>query len=555
MTRPLRILYVDDYALDRQLVRHVLESEPGRFVVIEATSREELEARLAEGSYDLVLSDFNILGYDGLQVLDTVKQRHPNLPVVIVTGTGSEEVAAEAIKRGAADYVIKSPKRLRRLPHIILQALEQQRLREERARAEQERQRLLEELQQRVGELTAIYRASQQLQRLRLPADLAQEIIGILEQTLQYEYCGVFLLDEASGRLIPFALGGRRQGPEAAERDRGRILAHDLSLGKGITGWVAQTGQSVRLADVRQDARYYSLRPDIRSELCVPLFIDGRVIGVINAESSRVNAYSEADQRVLETIAAQIAVVIQNARLYERVVRGMERLRQLSQQLVRAQEEERRRLAQELHDEAGQALTALKISLDLIRVDLPTELQQPREQLAQAASLVEETMTRLRGLAQALRPPALDTVGLNRTLEGLCHDFAERTRLAVHYQGSEPTGLADVARIAIYRVLQEALTNVARHASASQVQVTLDCDAERISLTVEDDGVGFDAESVLAATGAQSAAGLGLLGMRERLRLLGGHLLVESRPGQGTRLQASLPRSGATASGQGQCEP
>ncbi len=135
MTSPVRILYVDDYPLDRELVRDALEKENGGFEVVEAASRADFEAILARGDFDLVLSDFNILGFEGLQVLEAVRAKDPNLPVIIVTGTGSEEVAAEAIKRGAADYVIKTPSHIQRLPHTIHAALKKKQLELERQQA------------------------------------------------------------------------------------------------------------------------------------------------------------------------------------------------------------------------------------------------------------------------------------------------------------------------------------------------------------------------------------------------------------------------------------
>ena len=137
MNQPVRILYVDDYPLDRELVRDALEKEHGGFEVVEAASRAEFETTLAQGGFDLILSDFNILGFEGLQVLETVRATGSNLPVIIVTGTGSEEVAAEAIKRGAADYVIKTPKHIQRLPHTIHAVLEKKRLEDERRQMEE----------------------------------------------------------------------------------------------------------------------------------------------------------------------------------------------------------------------------------------------------------------------------------------------------------------------------------------------------------------------------------------------------------------------------------
>ena len=137
MTSPIHILYVDDYPLDRQLVRDALEKEHGGFRVTEAASRAEFEDALAKGSFDLVLSDFNILGFEGLQVLEAVHAKDKQIPVVIVTGTGSEEVAVEAMKRGAADYVIKTPKHIQRLPITIYAVLEKKYLEEERKQAEE----------------------------------------------------------------------------------------------------------------------------------------------------------------------------------------------------------------------------------------------------------------------------------------------------------------------------------------------------------------------------------------------------------------------------------
>ena len=156
MSEPIHILYVDDYPLDRELVRNALLKEHGGFRVTEATTRSDFEARLAEGGYDLVLSDFNILGFEGLQVLDAVRAKSPRVPVIIVTGTGSEEVAAEAMKRGAADYVIKTARHMQRLPMTIHAALEKNRLAEERERAKAE----LSESEELLGEIAALSPAS-----------------------------------------------------------------------------------------------------------------------------------------------------------------------------------------------------------------------------------------------------------------------------------------------------------------------------------------------------------------------------------------------------------
>lgn len=182
-----------------------------------------------------------------------------------------------------------------------------------------ERKRAEEDLKNRMKELNAIYQASQRLQILLTPEALAVEIIQVLEKTLSYEYCAVLLTDDVSQKLIPFAISGLDYGEEYLKMDREYIASHQPAVGKGITGWVAEHSESVCAGNVQEDSRYYGLREGILSELCVPLTVGEKAIGVINIESTRSNAYSSHDQRLLETIAAQIAVAIQNASLFESI--------------------------------------------------------------------------------------------------------------------------------------------------------------------------------------------------------------------------------------------
>jgi signal transduction histidine kinase len=209
------------------------------------------------------------------------------------------------------------------------------------------------------------------------------------------------------------------------------------------------------------------------------------------------------------------------------------RLQELAQKIVSIQEDERRRVSRELHDEAGQSLTALKISLDLTRAILPPELTEARESLTDAMALTSETMERIRLLAHDLRPPILDHASLKTTLQALCQEFSGRTQLTVHYNGDDLPRLPNAVTVALYRILQEALTNIARHANAHNVDVSLKREDNTILLHVRDDGSGFDTHSI--------RSGIGLDGMRERLELLGGALEINSQPTHGTFLVARIP--------------
>jgi len=179
-------------------------------------------------------------------------------------------------------------------------------------------ERLAMEQRQRL-DLVAAHRASQHMQQLRHPAELAQDIVAVLGETLAYEYGAVLLIEEGTDRLLPYAVSDHGPGPDFVAGGKADATSHEPQVGKGITGWVAQHGQSLRVGDVRKDSRYYAVRADTLSELCVPMRIGEQVLGVITVQTPRLDAYTEADQRVLEIVAAQVAVALQNARLFEQL--------------------------------------------------------------------------------------------------------------------------------------------------------------------------------------------------------------------------------------------
>lgn len=216
------------------------------------------------------------------------------------------------------------------------------------------------------------------------------------------------------------------------------------------------------------------------------------------------------------------------------------RLRQMSSQVLTAQEEERKRIARELHDDTAQALTSVLVRLRLLERTLKDERLQ--RGLGELRDLTGATLEGVRRLAIDLRPPMLDDLGLEAALQSHLQDFLQRWPIKATFVSSRLSRVPADVELVLYRIVQEALSNVAKHANASQVLVRLTRRGRALRLLIKDDGCGFDVE----ATKHQRQSGLGLFGMEERLALVGGTLRVESAVGEGTRVSAEvlLPRSG-----------
>lgn len=217
--------------------------------------------------------------------------------------------------------------------------------------------------------------------------------------------------------------------------------------------------------------------------------------------------------------------------------RAERQLHNLARDLVVAQELERQRIARELHDQVGQELAALKVSLQLLARDI--EGLDPVHSLTDAIELVDDLKDQIRTVARDLRPPMIDAMGLEEAIGGLCDDVARRTRIRIACSGSLKRELPEALDVCIYRFIQEALANAIAHGEPTSVKVSLSSSQDNVVVQVEDDGDGFDADRLMAENGR--SGGMGLPGMQERIDLLGGTLAVESAPGEGARLSVVLP--------------
>lgn len=279
--------------------------------------------------------------------------------------------------------------------------------------------------------------------------------------------------------------------------------------------------------------------------LMLPMIYKGRTIGLMEIYTDDRERYQFDDKRikVCQALANQAAVAIENARLFSELETQQQALSQLSLRLINAQEEERRRISRELHDELGQVLTALKLNVQIVGQELPDErssrLHHSLEEAIRLAAQMQETV---RALSLRLHSPMLDDLGLIPTLRWELDHYARRTGQMVQFEADLPDlSIPPDLKITIYRVVIEALTNVARHAQAQHLQVYLRLEQQQLLLGIEDDGQGFAVEEWFRSpTGWRS---LGLLSMQERVHLLAGRFQIISKPGSGTKILAQFPLS------------
>ncbi len=280
-------------------------------------------------------------------------------------------------------------------------------------------------------------------------------------------------------------------------------------------------------------------RRGFRSLIAVPVALGEQVLGVIFAAAVQPDAFSRDDLTFLQTVSDHVAVALANARLLQEL-REKERVRGLLlNKVVTAQEEERKRISHELHDQIGQLLTALLIQLQLLERDLSEPSLKDR--LKVLKQLAEEISIHLHHIAWELRPPALDELGLLAALERVTEEWSKRFNIPCEFEvnGAFNGQVEPEVAIGVFRIVQESLTNIAKHARATHARVTVQQENGELVVTVEDNGVGFRVRDVMRHPDENKR--LGLLGMMERAAMLSGKLDIESKPGKGTKVQLRIP--------------
>ncbi len=329
-----------------------------------------------------------------------------------------------------------------------------------------------------------------------------------------------------------------------------------LGLGEGVAGRVAQSGKSALLEDISADPGV--AYPDmvtaegLKVFISVPLRSKDKVLGVINIASRTPRHFTRNDMHLLYSIGDQLGVAIEQARLYERLRKARERYRRLARQILVAQEEERRRIARELHDETSQSLSGLALQLQALVQIAEMSGSQDSEfitGLKKVQSLAVQVHTEVSRLIADLRPALLDTLGLVPAIR----QYAEASlrplgiNVSVAAEGKDRR-LAPEIEATLFRVAQGAIGNIAQHSKARNATIVVEYHDDELWLRVIDDGEGFDVSKITDVE--ESGRGRGVFSMRERVGFLGGTASIESQPGRGTTAWARVPIGHSEEDGQ-----
>lgn len=394
-----------------------------------------------------------------------------------------------------------------------------------------------------LNEVSAIVSQSLELEDvLNVATDKVREVMSL-------EVALVFLLDEESQELELKTYRGVSEEFTAGLKG--------LKVGEGFNGRVAQTGEPLLVEDASQDPRLTRevvKREGIQAALIVPLKAKGKVVGTLSVAGRGPRQFHLEEIDLLSHIANHIGVAVDNARLYQKerlmakqIARDaiaekqmQENLRFYLQQVTKAQEEERKRIALELHDDTAQELVALSRKLDSLTSSAAHLSPQDISYLEELRRHTDKILDGVRRFSQDLRPSILDDLGLVPALEWLTSDLTNHFGIAIGIGlfGS-PYRLPPDTELVLFRIAQEALRNVWKHSEASRAWVTVEFDEAKTILTVKDNGKGFELPKRvgdLASTGK-----LGLAGMQERAQLIGGMLTLHSEPGKGTTVAVEVP--------------
>jgi len=498
--KSLRVLLVEDSPDDAELVLFELGEAGFDVASRRVENKTEMLAAMAEGGWDVVISDFNLPAFDTGDALALLREKDEDIPFIIVSGLIGEETAIALMKKGASDFVMKD--KLARLEPVIARELKDAATRRAHRRALdalQANEKLLEGITSSLGE--GIYVLNTRGELVFMNPE-AERLLG-------------WKATELLGRNVQNVIHTQRtSGTPLFESDCGVLR-------------VLQDGVCCKSDDdvfVRKDGTLIPV-----SLTANAIMGDGKAVAVVAAFQD-ISQRKQAERELLDSRT---------------------QLRELTDYLQTVREEEQKRLARELHDGLGQMLAGIKFDAKWLAAHLSGAQQEITDKITSMSDLIDATLDAMRRVAADLRPAMLDDLGLMSAVEWLTEDFGKRSGIGIRFErevGQLEYGCGDSCEKEIcrmdagvstgaFRIVQESLTNIAKHAQAERVQVFMKCREGKLMIWISDDGKGMPA----AYTRAKKPDSYGIIGMKERATCLGGTIKIISAQNKGTRVEAILP--------------
>ena len=499
--RPRHVLLVEDNPAEvAVMVQHLSAAAPHLTVEVVTSPARALDQLGSTREFDLVITDHRPPDVSGFDLMAEARRRGLRTPFILIAAAASEETVVAAFKLGASDYVLKSPRHYAELALRVDLAIDRHELTLANERA-------AEELAARQHALAALRQSERQL-------NLALE----------------------AGRIGLWSWQVGTRMTQFSSRWKAQLGYADHEIQNDIAEWESRC----------DPADLVKLRSMMASYLAAPwpdYTLEYRMRhrdGTWRWFMFHADVEVDDNGHPLRILGSQIDITALKQQQAE-LASASARLQQLSRRLLEVQEQERRHLARELHDEIGQVLTVAKIHLQSISIAPDSGSVHPRMQ--EPVQLLDRLLAQVRSLSLDLRPPLLDDLGLVAALNWLLQQPSARVASPrVHLSTPPAFGRCEpTLETACFRIAQEALTNALRHARAENIHLALSIQGSSLHLTVSDDGIGFDAAA--ARVRAEGGSSIGLLGMNERASLAGGALTLLSAPNRGTRIEAIFPLS------------
>lgn len=473
ITGQLHFLLLEDDPMDVEFIQMSLRRAGLRFDATVATDRSEFDEAITDTVFDIVLADNSLPQFNSVEALELLQQKQPDTPFILVTGTVSEEFAVHIIHLGADDYILK--KNMQRLPSAIATAIEKR-------KSKKEKEEALRELALSESKYKLLFENSPMPMMLFMKSSYA--IIAVNKAAINH-------------------------------------------YGYPREEFLQMTALDIR-PDDEKEAFIQRINVDIEENYSQGVWRHKKKNGEIIHVEIHVHDHFHNEQPARLVLVNDITEKLQ---IEKKLQETLEETRRLASSLESIREEERARISRDIHDQLGQILTALRIDLSRAKNSLKPEDTLQMERITAAIETTNEVIATVRKIASSLRPALLDDMGLGAALEWQAREFRKNTSIPCFFteEGIDDTISSEVT-IALFRLYQEALTNIARYARATKVQTSLKRIGNTIILNISDNGTGFDMEA------AKAKKTLGLVGMKERIHILKGEFDMQSTIGSGTSI-------------------